>query len=483
MTAAAQQSADPDPRFENAALADMKRIFAKQQQTSIRWRSSTAAERIARLNKLKDAIIKNEEAIKAACAADFGKPATEVEIGEIIPILAEIKSFKSHLKRWMKGERVWPTMLMFGTQTRVRYEPKGVSLIIAPWNYPVNLALMPLVPALAAGCTAMLKPSELTPATSALIKKIMDETYDEGEVAVIEGAVEETTQLLTLPFDHVFFTGSPAVGKIVMAAAAKHLTSVTLELGGKSPTIVDETTNIERAVKSINFGKFLNAGQTCIAPDYIFVHASKKDEFVKLAAKHLEETYGKDGTKSEHFCNIVNERHFERVSSMLAEATQQGAVVASGGTTNAETCGIAPTLVDNVPMDSRLMQEEIFGPLLPVIPYNNIQEVIDYINERPKPLALYVYSNNRKTVDKVINSTSAGGTCVNTCTLQYLHMNAPFGGVNNSGIGSSHGIWGFKAFSHERTVMVNKFAASLLMAPPYTDFVKRIVALVKATVK
>lgn len=480
---AAVQTANPDPRFENAALADMKRVFAKQQKTAIRWRTSTAAERVERLNKLRDAILKNEDAIKAACAADFGKPATEVEIGEIVPILAEIKSVKSHIKRWMKGEKVWPTMMMFGTQTRVRYEPKGVSLIIAPWNYPVNLALMPLIPALAAGCTAMIKPSELTPATSALLKKIVDETYDESEVAVIEGAVEETTQLLELPFDHIFFTGSPAIGKVVMAAASKNLTSVTLELGGKSPTIVDETAHVDRAVKGINFGKFLNAGQTCIAPDYIFVHASKKDEFVKQAAKHLEDTYGKDATQSPDYCKIVNERHFERVSSILAEATGKGARVACGGITNTEARSIAPTLVDDVPMDSRIMQEEIFGPLLPVIPYNNIQEVIDYINDRPKPLALYIYSNNRKTIDKVISNTSAGGTCVNTCTLQYLHMNAPFGGVNNSGIGSSHGVWGFKAFSHERTIMVNKFAASLLMAPPYTDFVKRLVAVIKATVK
>lgn len=482
MTAVAKP-AEADPRFENAAIADMKRIFAKQQETAIKWRTSVASERIDRLNRLRDAILKNESAIKAACAADFGKPDTEVEIGELIPILAEIKSFKSHLKGWMKGERVWPTMLMFGTKTRVRYEPKGVSLIIAPWNYPVNLSLMPLVPALAAGCTAMLKPSELTPATSALLKKIVGESFDESEVAVVEGAVEETTALLEMPFDHIFFTGSPAVGKIVMAAASKNLTSVTLELGGKSPTIVDETADPDRAAKGINFGKFLNAGQTCIAPDYIFVHESKKDAFVKAAAKNLEETYGKDATVSPDYCKIVNERHFERVSSILAEATGKGAHVAFGGIANTETRAISPTLLDAVPMDSRVMNEEIFGPLLPVVSYKNIQEVIDYINARPKPLALYLYTSNRATMNKVIGETSAGGTCINTCTLQYLHMNAPFGGVNNSGIGASHGKWGFKAFSHERTVMENKFAASLLMAPPYTNFVKRLVAFIKATVK
>lgn len=477
------QTADADPRFENATIADMKRIFAKQQKTAIRWRTSTASERIDRLNRLRDALITYEDRIKAACAADFGKPETEVELAEIIPVLAEIKSVKSHLKSWMKGERVWPTMMMLGTKTRVRYEPKGVSLIIAPWNYPVNLSLMPLVPALAAGCTAILKPSELTPACSELLKALVAETFDEAEVAVVEGAVDETTALLDMPFDHIFFTGSPAVGKIVMAAAAKNLTSVTLELGGKSPTIVDETADIERAAKGINFGKFMNAGQTCIAPDYLFVHASKKDAFIKAAAKHLEDTYGKDGTQSPDFAKIVNERHFERVSAILKDATDNGAVIATGGIVNAETRSIAPTLVDAVPMDARIMQEEIFGPVLPVIPYSDIQDVIDYINARPKPLGLYVYSNNRKTINKVIEETSAGGSCINTCTLQYLHMNAPFGGVNNSGIGSSHGKWGFKAFSHERTVMENKFSASLLMAPPYTNFVKRLIAFMKATVK
>lgn len=480
---AAVQPSEADPRFENAANAEMKRVFAKQQETALKWRTSTAAERIARLDRLRDAILKYEDAIKQSCAEDFGKPGPEVEIGELIPILAEIKSTKSHLKKWMKDQRVRPTMVMFGTKTRVRSEPKGVSLIIAPWNYPVNLCLMPLVPALAAGCTAIMKPSEMTPATSAVVKKLIAETFDEAEVAVIEGAVEETTALLELPFDHIFFTGSPAIGKVVMAAASKHLTSVTLELGGKSPTIVDETADVERAAKGINFGKFLNAGQTCIAPDYVFVHESIKDAFIKAASKGLEAAYGKDATQSDDYCQIVNERHFERVRSLLAEATGKGASVAYGGQTNEEKKAISPTLIDAVPEDARIMSEEIFGPLLPIVSFRNIQDVIEHVNANPKPLALYVYSNNRATIKKVIGETSSGGACVNTCTLQYLHMNAPFGGVNNSGIGSSHGVWGFKAFSHERTVMENKFSASLLMAPPYTDFVKRIISLIKATVK
>nr|MBV6629327.1 aldehyde dehydrogenase family protein [Oceanococcus sp. HetDA_MAG_MS8] len=480
---AAAPAPSADPRFENAAIADMKRIFAAQQRTALQWRTSTAQERIARLNRLRDAVLAREGEIKQACAEDFGKPETEVDIGELIPILAEIKSTKAHLKRWMKGERVWPTALMFGTKTRVRYEPKGVSLIIAPWNYPVNLSLMPLVSALAAGCTAILKPSELTPATSKVTRELIAATFDESEVAVVEGAVEETTALLEMPFDHIFFTGSPAVGKIIMAAAAKNLTSVTLELGGKSPTIVDASADVERAAKGIMFGKFLNAGQTCIAPDYVLVHEDIKDSFIKACADHLKATYGEDATQSPDYCRIVNGRHYERVSGLLAEARAKGAVAACGGTTREDTQSIAPTILDSVPMDSRVMDEEIFGPLLPVVPYKDLNEAIAYINGKPKPLALYVYANDRRVVDKTIGETSAGGTCINTCTNQYLHMNAPFGGVNNSGIGNSHGKWGFKAFSHERTVVDNKFSASLLMAPPYTSFVKRLIHFIKLTLK
>ena len=479
----ATQPAAADPRFENAAIADMKRIFSKQQATALQWRTSVASARIARLDKLRDALLEREEAIKAACAADFGKPEPEVDIGELIPILAEIKATKKHLKKWMRGERVWPTSLMFGTKTRVRYEPKGVALIIAPWNYPVNLSLMPLVSALAAGCPAILKPSEMTPESSRVTRELIAATFDEAEVAVVEGAVEETTALLELPFDHIFFTGSPGVGKIIMAAAAKNLTSVTLELGGKSPTIVDETADIERAAKGINFGKFLNAGQTCIAPDYVYVHETVKDKFIAAAVQHLRDTYGEDAGDSADYAKIVNERHYERISAMLAEATQKGARVASGGHTHEDKRVITPTLLDAVPEDARVMSEEIFGPLLPVLPYRSLDEVIDYINAKPKPLALYVYSGNRGNIKRLIEETSAGGSCINTCTSQYLHMNAPFGGVNNSGIGNSHGKWGFKAFSHERTVVENKFAATLLMAPPYTDFVRRLIRIIKLTLK
>ncbi|MGB1557828.1 MAG: aldehyde dehydrogenase family protein, partial [Oceanococcaceae bacterium] len=450
MTATAQ-AASADPRFENAALADMKRIFSKQQSRAIQLRTSTYAERLAKLNKLRDAVLKYENQIIEACKKDLGRPETEATLGDIVPILQELKHTRKHLKKWMKGEFVMPTMMMFGTKTRVRYEPKGVSLIIAPWNYPVTLALGPLVPALATGCTAIIKPSELTPHCSQVVKDLINETFDESDVAVVEGAVEETTALLELPFDHIFFTGSPAVGKIVMAAAAKHLTSVTLELGGKSPTIVDQTADIERAAKGVAFGKFLNVGQTCIAPDYLYVHESIKEPFLKALSTHLQTTYGKDSKASADLGRIVNDRHFSRVSSLIAEAVGKGANVVCGGATDEAEKFIAPTVMDQVPADARIMSEEIFGPVLPVIGYTDLDKVIAEINAQPKPLGLYVYTRDNATARKVIENTSSGGACVNTCTMQFLHANAPFGGVNNSGIGTAHGKWGFKAFSHERT--------------------------------
>ncbi len=475
MSAAAEQI---QPQFDNAAEAEIQRVFALQQTHAIRLRTSTAAERIAKLHKLRDALLNRQEAIYRAAWDDFKKPQPEVDLTELTPVFAEIKHTVKHLKRWMKPKHVWPTTLMFGTTTHVRSEPKGVSLIISPWNYPLNLTFMPLVSAIAAGCTAMLKPSEMTPHLSALMGEIVRETFAEEDVALFEGEVDVSKALLDLPFDHIFFTGSPAVGKIVMAAAARHLTSVTLELGGKSPTIIDESADIERAAKGVLFGKYTNAGQTCIAPDYLFVHEAIQERFIEACRKRLTECYGADVQASGDLARIVNERHFSRVNQLLEDAKTRGAKLATGGQVSAEDNYIAPTLLTDVPADAEIMEEEIFGPLLPVLPFRDLDAVVQAINAKPKPLALYMYGKDSKRIEHVLKSTSAGGTCVNTSVTQYLHMNAPFGGVNNSGIGSSHGIWGFRAFSHERTTVVNKFSASILFAPPYTDFVRRLIALV-----
>ncbi|RZO82724.1 MAG: aldehyde dehydrogenase family protein [Oceanococcus sp.] len=480
MSAVAQ---DVHPKFESAMQADIQRVFALQQQKALALRSSNKTERVAKLKKLRDAILSRQDAIQQACYADFKKPPVEVDLAEITPILAEIKHSISHIGKWMRGERVWPTMLMFGTKTRIRYEPKGVSLIIAPWNYPINLTLMPLVSAIAAGCTAMIKPSEMTPHCSAVLRDIINDVFHEDEVAMFEGEVDVSTALLELPFDHIFFTGSPAVGKVVMAAAAKHLTSVTLELGGKSPVIVDESADIKKAAQSVMWGKFSNCGQTCIAPDYLYVHESVKDAFIKACREQLEHAYGKDTKASPDFARVVNARHYGRIKSLMDEALDNGATLLAGGDTDSEDNFIAPTLIGDIPDNTRIMEEEIFGPVLPVLSFNDINQVVQRINAAPKPLALYIYTKNPQQAERVLTQTSAGGSCINSCVVQYLHINAPFGGVNNSGIGNSHGVWGFKAFSHERTVIENKFSVSHWLAPPYNNFVKRMIAITLATFK
>lgn len=480
MSAVAQ---DVHPKFESAMQADIQRVFALQQQRALALRSSNKTERVAKLKKLRTAILSRQDAIHKACYADFKKPGVEVDLAEITPILAEIKHSISHIGKWMRGERVWPTMLMFGTKTRIRYEPKGVSLIIAPWNYPINLTLMPLVSAIAAGCTAMIKPSEMTPHCSAVLRDIISDVFHEDEVAMFEGEVDVSTALLELPFDHIFFTGSPAVGKVVMAAAAKHLTSVTLELGGKSPVIVDESADIKKAAQSVMWGKFSNCGQTCIAPDYLYVHESVKDAFIKACREQLKEAYGADPKSSPDFARIVNNRHFGRIKSLVDEALDSGGKLLAGGDTDGTDNFIAPTLIGDIPDNSRIMEEEIFGPVLPILSFTDINQVVQRINAAPKPLALYIYTKNTQQAERVLTQTSAGGSCINSCVVQYLHINAPFGGVNNSGIGNSHGVWGFKAFSHERTVIENKFSVSHWLAPPYNNFVKRMIAITLATFK
>jgi aldehyde dehydrogenase (NAD+) len=377
----------------------------------------------------------------------------------------------------MKTKRAPTTLTMLGTQARIRYEPRGVCLIISPWNFPINLTFGPLASAIAAGNTAIIKPSELTPSCSAIMAEIIRDTFDDSEIAVFEGDAAVSTALLELPFDHMFFTGSPAVGKIVMTAAAKHLSSVTLELGGKSPVIVDESADLAKAAKSIMWGKFLNNGQTCVAPDYVYVHEKILPKFIEKSKAAIKKMYGDNVQTSPDYCRIVNDRHFGRVKRILDDATSQGATIAAGGTTLEADKFIAPTLLTNVSPSSLAMQEEIFGPVLPIISYSDINNPINHINANPKPLALYVYSKNQTNIDKIITATSSGGVGINVSVLHFSHANLPFGGVNNSGIGSSHGEYGFKAFSHERAVMRDQYNSTPMLYPPYTNRVKWLMSL------
>lgn len=454
----------------------IQRVFEKQRKRAIELRTTTAETRIEKIEKLRDAVLAHRDEIYAACAADFRKPEPEVDIGEVMPIVAEANATIRHLPGWMKPVSVRPTMAMLGTKAKILRQPLGVTLIVAPWNYPVNLALSPLITAIAAGNTAIVKPSEMTPHASALVRKIVEECFDEDEVAVFEGDAAVAQALLELPLDHIFFTGSPAIGKVVMAAAAKHLTKVTLELGGKSPTIVDRSADIKHTAKSIAFGKWTNNGQTCIAPDYVYVHEDVKDALVAEIGKVLGKAYGGDAASSPDYARIVNDRHHGRLASMLQEALDKGAKVETGGQVRGDGENfIAPTVLTNVDRDGRIMNEEIFGPLLPIITYGDIGEAIRYVNANPKPLALYVYAKDRNVIDRVLTETSSGDACINTSVVHYLHLNVPFGGVNNSGLGKSHGLHGFLAFSHERSVVEDKFSSSLMMAPPYTNSVKKMI--------
>jgi aldehyde dehydrogenase (NAD+) len=449
-------------------------VFAAQRKTAIALRTSTAAMRIEKLRQLEAAVLGHREAIYQALAADLHRSEAETDLLELLPVIAGIRHTCRHLTSWMKPVRAAPTMILFGTKARIRHEPRGVSLIIAPWNYPISLLLGPLTSAICAGCPAIVKPSEMTPACSAVMAKLIRETFAPEEIAAFEGDAAISTRLLDLPFDHMFFTGSPAVGKIVMVAAAKHLSAVTLELGGKSPVIVDESADIAKAAKSIAWGKFSNSGQTCIAPDYAFVHESRLPQFIAAMKETIERTYG-DAAQSPDYSRIINGRNFERVSRLIDDATAGGAVIVAGGKRDAAQKFIAPVLLTEVSEDAAIMQEEIFGPVLPILAYRDLAEPIAAINARPKPLALYIYAKDRSRADHVIQETSAGGTCINASTIQFAHDNLPFGGVGNSGLGNAHGFFGFRAFSHGRAVLEDKFSIVPMLFPPYTARVKRMI--------
>ncbi|MES2017906.1 MAG: aldehyde dehydrogenase family protein [Pseudomonadota bacterium] len=461
----------PLAAFE-ADPASMSAVFASQQSTALQWRQSSARERIARIKRLRDAMMARREQFYAAFMEDYRKAPAEVEASEFLPVMEEIRQVLGQLKRWMKPASIWPTTTMLGTSAQVQYQPRGRVLIIAPWNYPLSLCFGPLVSALAAGNTAIIKPSEMMPAVARLMAQIIADVFPATEVALFEGGAPTSSALLELPFDHIFFTGSPAVGKVVMTAAAKHLTSVTLELGGKSPIIVDASANLRLAAETIMWGKFLNNGQTCVAPDLLYVHASVKNAFIAHCKAVLEQRYGATKAaqqQSADLTRIVNARHTRRVAELLADAVAKGAVLHTGGDVDEADCYIAPTLLGNIAPGSAILEHEIFGPLLPIIAYSELDEVIATINRAPKPLALYIFSKTEQHIKQVLVQTSSGGACVNHCVAHFAHGNLPFGGIGNSGTGNAHGVFGFKAFSHERAVLRSSPLMLIkLFFPPYT---------------
>ena len=455
---------------------EIERVFALQQQRKLELRDTTAEQRLEKLRRLRAAVMAHKEDILAAAHSDMRKPRVDALLGEIMPVTQAIDLALKHLKRWMRPQRVKTPVNMLGTRGEIRYEPKGAALIIAPWNVPVFLSFVPLASAVAAGCTAIIKPSEMTPALGVVIRTIVADVFDEAEVAVFEGGPEVAQALLRQPFDHIFYTGNPEIGKVVMRAAAEHLASVTLELGGKSPVIIDESADVDAAAERLVWGKLLNGGQVCVAPDYVLVHESRKDELLGALDRQFKAHAGGAAGALPELTRIVNTRHHARVQGLLDDALARGARVVTGGQSDAAERFIAPTVLADVAPDSKLMQEEIFGPLLPVLGYSDLNRALELINEKPKPLALYAFSRIKANVERILHGTSAGGTTINHVMLHGLHPNLPFGGVNNSGIGKSGGLYGFQAFSNERAVLrqTSRISFTRWMMPPYSPRLTRM---------
>jgi len=425
-------------RGDRLPLADVDRIFELQQSRREHVASTTAQQRREKLRRLHDALLARREEIRKALWEDYRKPGPEVDLSEIFPVVTEARHAMRNLRKWMGPHRVRAPLVLIGSKSYIAYEPKGVVLIVSPWNFPINLTLGPLVAAIAAGNCVTIKPSEMTPHASACMKRILGDLFDESEVAVIEGDASVGEALLKKKFDHIFFTGSPRVGKIVMRAAAENLTSVTLELGGKSPVIVDRTADLDDAAKKIAWGKTINSGQICIAPDYVLVDESVREKFLeKMRAQPAHETAW-----------LIKEQH-----------------------------SVPLTLLENPALDSEIMREEIFGPLLPVIGYGDLAEALRIVNERSRPLVIYVFSRDRGFIRQVLQRTRAGGTVINDTLVHFFHFNLPFGGIGESGFGKAHGRFGFEAFSNARAVLDQRARISVieLVYPPYSGLKKKLI--------
>lgn len=442
--------------------------FESIRERSIELRSTDIATRKEKLKKLESWILNNRKEIQQAVHKDLQKPFQETEITETFVVLSEIRLARKKLSSWTAQKPVGSSPVYLGTTASVYYEPKGACLIISPWNYPFQLAVGPLVSAIAAGNAIIIKPSEYSEYTSELIKKMCDEIFEGSEVCVILGGVSESQELLKLPFDHIFFTGSPQVGKIVMEAASKNLTSVTLELGGKSPTIVDKTADIKDAAAKIAWGKWQNAGQVCIAPDYLYVHDDVKDKLIEELVIQSEKIYG----DRECYGGIISRQHHNRINDLMADAIEKGADIEFGGKSDRDNLRFTPTLLSKVSRDSRVLTEEIFGPILPLITFRELSETVALINSKPKPLALYLFSKSRKNTEFITKNTTSGMMAINETVLQFAHPHLPIGGVNNSGIGKSHGYAGFIAFSNEKAMLKQRRGLTMAktLYPPYSKF-------------
>jgi aldehyde dehydrogenase (NAD+) len=447
----------PARQISQGVLAEIERMFAIQQAHQWEMKATTAEDRKEKLKKLKSAVEAHGDEIVAAVKQDTRKPEQEIRVTEILGVIGNIQRNIDNLDEWMKPVEVIPSQNK-NDKARIVHEARGVCLILGPWNFPLGLTMGPLAAAVAAGNCCMVKLTDLCPATARVAAKIIKQAFDEKEVALFEGGVDVATALLDLPFSHIFFTGSTRVGKLVMAAAAKNLATVTLELGGKSPVIVDEGADVKKIAGDLAAAKQFNGGQACISPDYVFIKEQQKGALIEeFRAKVKQNLYRDDGSiKKESIAQIVNDQNFVRIKKLFDDAVAKGAKIAVGGTLEQADRTIHPTMLTDVTPDMQIMQEEIFAPIVPVMTYKNIDEVIEHISGRAKPLALYIYSNNRENIDKVLERTSSGGVTINGFFSHYLESQLPFGGVNQSGMGSYHGVFGFKAFSHERAIYIQE---------------------------
>lgn len=421
-------------------INNQRAFFATKQTKNVKFR-------LEQLRKLKDIVIEYEEKIQEALWKDLHKSPEEAYLSEISIVLNEIDYHIKHLKRWAKPKRVTTPLYLRPSSSKIIFDPLGIALIVSPWNYPFQLLFNPLIGAISAGCCAILKPSPDTPTVAKVMEEMIEKTFSDNYITLVQGGKETNTLLFKERFDLIFFTGSPKVGKVVMKAAAEHLTPVVLELGGKSPCIVDKDANLDIAAKRIVFGKFINAGQTCIAPDYLFAHHSIKDKLIDKIALHTKQVYGDEPINSRFYPRIVNDDAMQRLAKLLNEGT-----IHSGGKIDFEKRYIAPTIIDNVKPEYAIMQREIFGPILPVMTFDNIVEPLKYINQNEKPLAFYYFGNKDKAKE-VLNSTTSGGGCINDTIMHVANHHLPFGGVGNSGLGNYHGYDSFMSFSNKRAIV------------------------------
>lgn len=450
----------------------VKEVFHRQTEFFQSGQTKNYAFRKHSLERLRKAIRSKEKKIMEALKKDLNKSKFEAYSTEIGVVLKEIQFVLSNLKKWMKPTKTTTPITHVGSSSYIYPEPYGVTLIIAPWNFPFQLAISPLIGAIAAGNCAVIKPSELAPHTSRVVKEIISQNFGIEYVTVIEGGIETNQKLLEKSFDYIFFTGSPRVGKIVMEAAAKHLTPVTLELGGKSPCIVHKDANIPLAAKRIAWGKFINAGQTCIAPDYIYVHQKVKDDFLSQLTTEIRKIYGKNALQNRNYTRIINERHFDRLTKFISDEN-----VYFGGRVKKEKLLIEPTILTDVSWDDEVMKEEIFGPVLPVMEYEHLTDVYEGIENSPKPLALYLFTESEAVEEEVIETVSFGGGSINDTIYHFANPHLPFGGVGTSGMGAYHGKASFDTFTHYKGVLKQTTSFDLPMRYPNTKNALRIVRM------